>query len=67
MMDFRCMKCNKLLAKFNQCQVLEIKCNRCGMKNILRQTDKIADFAALDNYRNFNSQPDSNPIRTFMR
>lgn len=35
MTEFRCKKCNRLLARFNDCQELEIKCSRCGMRNLL--------------------------------
>ncbi len=35
MTEFRCKKCNRLLARFNECQELEIKCSRCGMRNHL--------------------------------
>ena len=35
MTEFRCKKCNRLLARFNECQELEIKCSRCGMRNYL--------------------------------
>ncbi len=35
MTEFRCKKCNRLLARFNECLELEIKCARCGMHNHL--------------------------------
>jgi len=35
MTEFRCKKCNRLLARFDECQELEIKCTRCGMRNHL--------------------------------
>ncbi|WP_459910159.1 Com family DNA-binding transcriptional regulator [Desulfotomaculum defluvii] len=35
MQDFRCAKCQKLLARYRDCQVLEIKCPRCGQTNKL--------------------------------
>ncbi len=38
MQDLRCKECNKLLAKFMQCQNLEIKCSRCGMLNHILQS-----------------------------
>ena len=36
--QFRCEKCRKLLAKYDRCWGLEIKCPRCGHLNHL--TDK---------------------------
>ncbi|MEN6459991.1 MAG: Com family DNA-binding transcriptional regulator [Syntrophomonas sp.] len=37
MKDFRCEKCQKLLGKYRECEVLEIKCPRCGAINTLTQ------------------------------
>ncbi|WP_420794759.1 Com family DNA-binding transcriptional regulator [Desulforamulus reducens] len=34
--DFRCAKCQKLLARYNNCQMIEIKCPRCGLTNKLQ-------------------------------
>ena len=36
MQDFRCAKCQKLLARYRNCQMLEIKCPRCGQINKLK-------------------------------
>ncbi|NPV90589.1 MAG: Com family DNA-binding transcriptional regulator [Firmicutes bacterium] len=41
MKDFRCGKCNKLLGRYRECRVLEIKCPRCGQKNTLQSTSRI--------------------------
>ncbi|MEG6522074.1 Com family DNA-binding transcriptional regulator [Desulfotomaculum sp. 1211_IL3151] len=35
MQDFRCAKCQKLLARYRNCQMLEVKCPRCGQINKL--------------------------------
>ncbi|MEN6348446.1 MAG: Com family DNA-binding transcriptional regulator [Syntrophomonas sp.] len=41
MNDFRCKKCQKLLGKYRECEQLEIKCPRCGTKNILKENEKV--------------------------
>jgi phage FluMu protein Com len=33
--EFRCSHCNKLLGKYRGCDELEIKCPRCGCKNLI--------------------------------
>jgi phage FluMu protein Com len=33
--EFRCKKCQKLLAKYRECRILQIKCTRCGETNHL--------------------------------
>ncbi|MDH7496862.1 MAG: Com family DNA-binding transcriptional regulator [Syntrophomonadaceae bacterium] len=35
MKEFRCSHCNKLLGKYRGCDELEIKCPRCGCKNLI--------------------------------
>jgi phage FluMu protein Com len=62
MIDFRCTKCNKLLAKYMQCQDLEIKCTRCGMQNVIHQSDIPVRFAVLNNY--LAPLRGSNPVPT---
>lgn len=37
MKDFRCKKCNKLLAKEKIIGVLEIKCTRCNTVNSIKK------------------------------
>lgn len=37
MKDFRCKKCNKLLAKEKINGTLEIKCTRCGTINVIKK------------------------------
>jgi len=48
-MNLRCKKCNKLLARYIQCQDLEIKCSRCGMLNRVLQSDTPVSLASLNN------------------
>ncbi|MEW5251595.1 Com family DNA-binding transcriptional regulator [Microbulbifer sp. 2201CG32-9] len=36
MLDFRCSRCSKLLARTAVAERIEIKCPRCGAFNILR-------------------------------
>jgi len=45
--DFRCSKCNKLLARYIRCQELEIKCTRCGTQNIIANPDTLPGFQPL--------------------
>jgi phage FluMu protein Com len=49
MIEFRCRKCNKLLAKYTQCLDLEIKCGRCGMRNQILQSDTPVRCAIISN------------------
>lgn len=35
MQEFRCKRCQKLLAKYHECRILQIKCTRCGETNHL--------------------------------
>ncbi|MCX5780177.1 MAG: Com family DNA-binding transcriptional regulator [Firmicutes bacterium] len=61
MTDFRCKKCNKLLARYTQCQALEIKCGRCGMQNQIIQTDIPVQYAIIPPPV-FIARPRSKPI-----
>ncbi|MFA7078887.1 MAG: Com family DNA-binding transcriptional regulator [Syntrophomonas sp.] len=62
MIDFRCRKCNKLLARYANCQYLEIKCTRCSTQNVIHQSDTSLRFAVSNNY--FVPLRGSNPIPT---
>lgn len=37
MIEFRCLKCQKLLLKYDRCQKIEVKCPRCGEVNSLHK------------------------------
>lgn len=50
MTDFRCRKCNKLLARYVQCQGLNIKCTRCGTDNHSLDSDNSVRFAFVSYY-----------------
>ncbi|MEN6388900.1 MAG: Com family DNA-binding transcriptional regulator [Syntrophomonas sp.] len=41
MKEFRCKQCNRLLGKYLQCKILEIKCPRCGLVNYKEFKEKI--------------------------
>lgn len=56
MVDFRCRKCNKLLARYSQCQELEIKCSRCGLPNAIRPCNNQVRCAVVSN------QQDNTPL-----
>ncbi len=36
MKEFRCQKCRRLLGRYTECELLEIKCPRCGQLNSLK-------------------------------
>lgn len=52
MRDFRCSKCNKLLARYDKCQELEIKCTRCGTQNTIPNPDPLPGFQPLNYCQN---------------
>lgn len=62
MMEFRCGKCNKLLAKYLQCLDLEIKCGRCGTQNQIRQSDTPVRDAIISSTSYFVPLTRSKPI-----
>ena len=59
--EFRCKKCNKLLARYSQAQDLEIKCTRCGTQNHILEADLPARYAIL----NINSSQYFIPLKRY--
>lgn len=47
MQDFRCTRCNRLLARYQECQELEIKCPRCGSLNQLADLRSSVNFSLI--------------------
>ncbi|NQU17181.1 MAG: Com family DNA-binding transcriptional regulator [Candidatus Saganbacteria bacterium] len=39
--EFRCRACNRLLAKIQECRVVEIKCPKCKTINLYRDNDVV--------------------------
>jgi phage FluMu protein Com len=54
--DFRCKKCQKLLGRYRECEVLEIKCPRCRAINTVKQEkpefDITRTYSAMKNVVN---------------
>lgn len=61
-MEFRCSKCNKLLARYTQCETLEIKCTRCGLHNSKSQLNT-SDF----NYQSITPLDNRDDIQSIYR
>ncbi|MFC1496394.1 Com family DNA-binding transcriptional regulator [Candidatus Margulisiibacteriota bacterium] len=59
MNDFRCRCCNRLLAKFEECKLIEIKCPKCKTINMFRDNEII--LVQLGQ-KYINRTPDIDPV-----
>ncbi len=41
MQEFRCRCCNRMLAKIEECRIVEIKCPKCKTINLFRDNEVV--------------------------
>ncbi|HWP98451.1 MAG TPA: Com family DNA-binding transcriptional regulator [Syntrophomonadaceae bacterium] len=60
MKDFRCQRCHRLLGRYRECLVLEIKCPRCRVVNRLVDSPPLETIALTLEKRSFPNSCVSN-------